>query len=441
MKRKLIVMGMIASLCISMSSGFAVQAKNTDEVEYETIYRPASGDLEELKGICVPQETFDGLKVEDYSIAVQQQEEISEDVQAFLSCGSEYGYNDMKKRSNAESRQALYRLFYVAAEKKTLNGEDAQLNETNNYNILALIQKLDEQGINLTEEELFETYFTFRNDNPQFFWLSNMVAYSTYLSTGTIANVALLTYDEYATGSVRSAALQEIMKTGEDVYLSQIRETDDTYTKVHTIHDALIQDIEYDYEHMNEIGPAHSIAGAMTSTKKAVCEGYAKVMQLMMNCYGINNVYVTGIGNGGGHAWNLVGMDDGKYYWLDSTWDDGGEGKEPYDFYFLKGNQNFTNHTVDTPDGQGTNFLYELPQALDTDYVYNPSEITAKKGDINGDNKIDIQDLMQCLNHVSQKSLLYGNQLKAADVDGSGYVDIQDLMKLLNYVSGKIATL
>ena len=62
-------------------------------------------------------------------------------------------------------------------------------------------------------------------------------------------------------------------------------------------------------------------------------------------------------------------------------------------------------------------------------------------GDINQDGSINIQDLMLCLNHVSQKSLLTGDGLAAADVDESGAVDIRDLMRLLNYVSGKSATL
>lgn len=58
-------------------------------------------------------------------------------------------------------------------------------------------------------------------------------------------------------------------------------------------------------------------------------------------------------------------------------------------------------------------------------------------GDINHDGDVNIQDLMLCLNHVSQKSLLTGNELSVADVDESGNVNIQDLMLLLNYVSGK----
>ena len=58
-------------------------------------------------------------------------------------------------------------------------------------------------------------------------------------------------------------------------------------------------------------------------------------------------------------------------------------------------------------------------------------------GDINQDGSINIQDLMLCLNHVSQKTLLTEDALMAADVDESGNVNIQDLMLLLNYVSGK----
>lgn len=126
-----------------------------------------------------------------------------------------------------------------------------------------------------------ETYFTFRNDNPQFLWLSNAVVYGMN-QTNKITSISLITYEEYASWSKRFQTLEEIMKTGEDVYLSKILDTDDTYTIVKKIHDALAQDIDYDYDHMNEIGPAHSIAGAMTSTKKAVCEGYSKVMQLWM---------------------------------------------------------------------------------------------------------------------------------------------------------------
>lgn len=209
------------------------------------------------------------------------------------------------------------------------------------------------------------------------------------------------------------------------------------YNKVLKIHDTLIGDIEYS-EDVN-IPIAHSIAGAMTSGRSAVCEGYAKVMQVMMNCYDIENIYVTGLGNGGGHAWNMVGMDDGKYYWLDATWDDQPYEQSQHD-YFLVGNHNFTDHIADSPEGTGTNFLYALPSASDADYVYNPnggSEEAFTKGDINGDSNINLVDLMLCLNHVGSKELLEGKALAAADINNDDTVNLVDLMRLLNYVGGK----
>lgn len=58
-------------------------------------------------------------------------------------------------------------------------------------------------------------------------------------------------------------------------------------------------------------------------------------------------------------------------------------------------------------------------------------------GDINKDNKVDLKDLMLCLNHVSKKSVLSEEAYMAADVDGNGLVELKDLMRILNYVSKK----
>ena len=72
-----------------------------------------------------------------------------------------------------------------------------------------------------------------------------------------------------------------------------------------------------------------------------------------------------------------------------------------------------------------------------SDYTDSVQTKEVLSGDINHDGNVNIQDLMLCLNHVSQKSLLTGTGLSVADVDESGNVNIQDLMLLLNYVSGK----
>lgn len=420
---------LVAVFCVSL---FSVEARAEEKVH---VVREATGDLEQLEAIEISDEEAEEWLEAEESQNQESPGAVSSD--PFLEYGSDYGYRDMKMRSNPEGRQYLYKKLLEESKVFTVDGTDAGTVETSSGIQYAEAVTVDVGDYDLTEDEKIEVYFTFRHDNPQFFWLSNRVVYST-------SRLIVLTYDEYRDGGTRTAAYDEIVGTAENVYQSKISETDSYYEKILKIHDTLIADIKYSED--TSVPISHSIAGAMTSSKSAVCEGYAKVMQVMMNCYGINNIFVTGLGNGGAHAWNMVQMDDGAYYWLDATWDD-----QPYEQfqhdYFLVGNKNFTGHVADTPDGNGTSFLYALPKAADEDYVYNPEEgdgggdQNVKLGDINGDEEIDIFDLTLCMNHIVEKKLLEGIELEAADVNKDEEVDIFDLTRIMNYICEKIDTI
>lgn len=420
----------IAGVCLvcMVVPGVAVNA----EEEQKIIVREATGDLEELSAYQLPDDMKEEIPVaKSYRYAARTVTD--SDVEEFLNYGGNYGYQDMTKRSNSEARQALYAELDAICKEFTAGAYDAE-EYTNWGETFYLVGSTTQEDYELTAEELVEIYFTFRNDNPQYFWLANTVLYTSD------SNIVILTYTVYQTYTERVAALEEIMNTMETVYESQITSDDSSYNKTLKVHDALIEDIEYSEDIYEEI--AHSIAGAMTSEKSAVCEGYSKVMQLVLNRYNIPNIYVTGYGNGGGHAWNMVYMNDGNYYWLDATWDD-----QPYEEfqhdYFLVGNNSFTDHEADTPEGTDVDFLYELPTVPDDDFVYDPSldVVTVIKGDINGDTKVNINDLMLCVNHVSKKQLLEGDAFTAADIDSDGSVSIKDLMRMVNYVSKKTSEL
>ena len=344
-------------LSIPLFAGIlSFQQKETVLAEEQTIVRDADGDMEPLIAVQCTDEEFEQLFGQTIRETQRWSGSTGSEEQSFLDCGSDYGYQDMSKRSNGAGRQHLYQQIEAACRDFTLNQNNAEVGSLNGSDYY-MANAVGISDYELTSNEMVETYYTFRNDNPQYFWLSNRVIYST-------SWVGVLSYADYQNGEARQTALEEIMQTLEDVYTSQICSTDSNYRKILKIHDALIADIEYDYELNIEI--AHSIAGAMTSRKAAVCEGYAKVMRLVMNYYDIMNIYVTGDA-GDGHAWNLVQMSNGNYYWLDATWDD-----QPYpEFqhtYFLVGNLNFTDHIPDTPDQQGVYFLYELPLVSDEDY-------------------------------------------------------------------------
>lgn len=122
----------------------------------------------------------------------------------------------------------------------------------------------------------------------------------------------------------------------------------DTYTKIKTIHDKLINSIEYDLTNPN----CYDIYGAFIN-KKVVCEGYAKAFKYILDDLGIECILVSGTVNRDSstesHMWNYVKLDD-KWYGMDLTWDDPIINGKPNNLrhdYLLKGLYTFkSTHTV-----------------------------------------------------------------------------------------------
>jgi transglutaminase/protease-like cytokinesis protein 3 len=65
---------------------------------------------------------------------------------------------------------------------------------------------------------------------------------------------------------------------------------------------------------------SHTPYGALIQ-QSAVCEGYARAAQLIFELSDVPSHYVVGDTPGGGHAWNLVQVDQ-QWYQLDITWND-----------------------------------------------------------------------------------------------------------------------
>ena len=125
-----------------------------------------------------------------------------------------------------------------------------------------------------------------------------------------------------------------------------------TYQKVQAIYNWITANVKYDYSHMNDptYWPQYT-AYAAAVQKKAVCQGYANLFYRLANDAGIDCRIITGKAYNGtqteDHAWNIVRMEDEKYYCLDATWDAGLK-PEKYE-YFLKGLTSFSrDHQAET---------------------------------------------------------------------------------------------
>jgi len=123
--------------------------------------------------------------------------------------------------------------------------------------------------------------------------------------------------------------------------------TEDTpqLRKIEVIYDYITENVRYDYTNLeDENYHLKYSAYAALINKTAVCEGYAVLFYRLAEECGLDARVISGLGGdpAEAHGWNIVGLGE-KYYYLDSTWD---EGKTSYS-YFLKGTTDFPLHVND----------------------------------------------------------------------------------------------
>jgi hypothetical protein len=118
----------------------------------------------------------------------------------------------------------------------------------------------------------------------------------------------------------------------------------DTYEKIQKIYDYICNNVTYDYDNLeNDEDFLKYTAYAALSRKTAVCQGYSTLLYRLLLEAGIDNRIIIGTANGGVHSWNIVKI--GNYYYnLDSTWDAECYSELGYYSYFLKSNENFSDH-------------------------------------------------------------------------------------------------
>lgn len=223
----------------------------------------------------------------------------------------------------------------------------------------------------LSNEDTVKVISMFRNDNPMYFFVGNTYLYSMDYDFETEENYVSAVYiacvEEYTSGTARQAE-RRALETQITAAREQVEAQDTAWAKARAANDWLCNSLTYAYDASgapDDSMASHSIVGAFDERYcAAVCEGYAKSFQLLMNTAGVANAYIIGLGNGGGHAWNMAQMDDGYYYYFDVTWND----STSSDKYFAAGETSFSkNHTPNTADGERWDYLYDLPDVPEDD--------------------------------------------------------------------------
>ncbi len=95
-----------------------------------------------------------------------------------------------------------------------------------------------------------------------------------------------------------------------------------TDQKVRLAHDYIVKHCDYDLAAVGKknVTLSHTAYGCLVKGK-AVCQGYAAAMNLVLRKCGVNSISVAGEANNGSHSWNMLKLGD-KVYYYDATFDD-----------------------------------------------------------------------------------------------------------------------
>ncbi len=200
-------------------------------------------------------------------------------------------------------------------------------------------------------EESKTLYNAFVCDNPHFFYLNNAYGLEGYEQGGVAKyNKLVLTYTMDA--ETRNTAKERLANATETILRDKPQTQDDFVTELY-LHDQLISGCTYDKAAAStgfaDAPNAYSAYGALVEGK-AVCEGYAKAMQLLLKQCNISSTLIFGesIKSGEQHMWNLVTI-NGKDYHLDATWNDSDD-QPRHNYFNVTTKQISTSHRI--ADGQ-----------------------------------------------------------------------------------------
>ena len=287
----------------------------------------------------------------------------SESSESEWDVSNHFGYNYLGKLENGALMQSAYMDLYRFNESFLSNTSDFSTTSVSGSDFYIVGSVYNSSYRALSNNELFETYFIFKNDFPQFFWASSAVLAGS-------GRIYQLIYEDFANGEVRQSYNKAYREAAEGI-IDEASKLYTNYEKALYVHNAICRSNTYAYEEDGvtavNTGISHSLIGSLCFNE-SVCDGYSKAFQYIMNRLGVDCLLLTGKANGA-HAWNMLQMDDSNYYFVDLTWDDVDSlSVDIYYQYFMPSGIEFLNtHTPTSPSGLSSDFISYLPETANDD--------------------------------------------------------------------------
>lgn len=182
----------------------------------------------------------------------------------------------------------------------------------------------ESRRLEITEAELNDLFVAVLYDNSEFFWVDikyNFIDYGDSIEF----------MPDYRMESEQANKMSAALNNEIDKIVKSAENFTTDYEKELFFHDYVCEVTTYTEVDMDDTAYSALING------KAICEGYSRAMQVLLDRAGIENYLVVGDGKTEDgtepHMWNIVEI-DGKNYHLDATWDDTGSETDYGYLYF-----------------------------------------------------------------------------------------------------------
>lgn len=186
--------------------------------------------------------------------------------------------------------------------------------------------------------------------------------------------------------------------------------------KIKVIHDWVCNNTVYDYTDEQIYNRKNHNDASVLMNDSTVCEGYAKIVNILYNAAGIESYYISGVG----HAWNIVKAGN-DYFHIDATWDDGEE--ISYD-WFMKSDDEMKNS-----GGNHAKWQLSVPSSMHSFQKDILPVCEYSSGDLNKDRSVNIADMVLLSRCVLGEDAGCDNYV-LADLTFDGLVDSFDLVKM-----------
>lgn len=191
----------------------------------------------------------------------------------------------------------------------------------------AIINFEEKYTLDVTAVNMKEVFLAVLYDNPEIFWVKTDYKYYDYEDY-------VVFEPQYSMSESEAKSKAVELENKVQSILSMASEYNSEYDKELFFHDYICKNVVYDESTYGTVGAS---AHNTLINGSAICEGYSRAMQILLDGAGIYNYLIVGEATDKesteAHMWNIVRI-DGTNYHLDVTWDDIDTYSEPSHLYF-----------------------------------------------------------------------------------------------------------